>query len=304
MSGREQIVRARIVACMILLSVGAVSCLKAAPHGLFMNILMATRVELLHPPRLFSPLHLVGLAVCALGTVALCRLSRGLAQGNVDRIVFAMGMLFWILELYKQLLGFFVIGNGLYDFSLLPFQFCSLPLYMCLLAPLLPGKGWRSACYAFLALYGTVGGYLVLLAPRLDAQFNLSLHTLLWHGLMVMLGLFLLVSLPIGKDPFRELLPSGGIFTASLTAATLLNLILRGRAELGRGVLNLFYLSPWEESDLWLLGELQARLGWLPMMVAYWCLFSLLGAIPLWFLGRFILKRRKRKEICLKNVKK
>ncbi|MBE6633031.1 MAG: hypothetical protein E7620_01670 [Ruminococcaceae bacterium] len=300
MSQRMKTRCAIVLALMILLSVGSFFLLQATEGSLLLSFLQATNMERPDSPKAFGAFHFGCLAGCLLLTLPTCavawRLSNDRRRAITDGVVFGAGVLFACMELYKQLLCFFVIGNGQYDFSIFPFQFCTLPLYLCLVAPLMGEGTAKRACYGFLALYSTVGGYLVVGYPRFYPQFTLCVHTMIWHSVMIALGGFLLIAEEIGKDFREDLLHPTVMLGGSMAVATALNLLLRPRASRAVGVLNLFYLSPYERTYFWGLRTIQDTLGWLPMFFSYGVAFFVLGAIPLWFLGRFFLKMRFRKN--------
>ena len=132
--------------------------------------------------------------------------------------------------------------------------------------------------------------------PRFYQQFTLCVHTMLWHSIMIALGCFLLITEGIGRSFRREMVAPTVMLGGSMVAATALNLLLNPRASRAVGVLNLFYISPFEQTYFWCLGTAQETFGWLPMFLSYGIVFFVLGAVPLWFLGRFFVKIRFKKN--------
>ena len=58
-----------------------------------------------------------------------------------------------ITEIYKQLFYYYYIGNHSYQWWIFPFQMCSIPMYLCIIAPMLkPGKV-QKAMYDFMMIY-------------------------------------------------------------------------------------------------------------------------------------------------------
>lgn len=304
-AGRERAVRLGIVLGLLLLTVTAVLLLKSGAGNWLKELLRLTDDHLSRKPRAFGWFHISSVVFCLLltsGAIVLAlRTSAARRAEAVDRTVFACGVTFALLELYKQLYCFFVIGNGFYDYSVFPFQFCSLPIYFCLLTPLLPTGRIKSACYAFLALFGTVGGYLVIGYPSFSDRLSLCVHTMLWHSLMIALGAFLLAAGNWyiggwGKSLRRDYLPSVLIFLCMLGLATLLNVALEPLTAHSPGVLNLFYMSPYHPTYFWIISDVQRRFGWSASMLCYVLMFLILGALPLWFLGRWLTKWREKRD--------
>ncbi len=162
----------------------------------FEKILMATP-RLSMPSKPFGAFHLTALGMI-LGLFLLMLLfRRQLPRSDkaVMRVlrVFGLGLLF--LEIGKQLVCSFDPTDGwAYDWERFPFQFCSLPIYVALLAMCFPKCRFRQALLCFLATYSPVAGASVLFYPA-QSVFSeiifLNVHTMIWHGAMLLFGLYL-----------------------------------------------------------------------------------------------------------------
>lgn len=300
MKGRD---RTRCAICLWLfacLTFGSILLLNLTENSFLLSLLRSTVLELDYTPRAFESFHLQCLAACVILTVAVGRIAWRIPEERLDRVtdltVFSVGLLFLALEVYKQLFATFVVGNGGYDYSIFPFQFCSLPLYICPIVPFFHSRRVKRSFYCFLALFATVGGYIVLGYPRFSPHFTLCIHTMLWHAIMVVLGVFLLISQRIGERLKQDLLPAASIFGGSMVLATVLNVVLQERAIATGSALNLFYLSPYGETNFLVIRQVRAVLGWFPAVVTYAALFCVAGALPLWLLGRFFTKFRKKQK--------
>lgn len=53
------------------------------------------------------------------------------------RVLFTCGLILSAAELYKQGFLYYIVNGGQYDWWYFPFQLCSIPMYLCLLLPLL-----------------------------------------------------------------------------------------------------------------------------------------------------------------------
>lgn len=300
---RRRLVRAGVLLGLALLSAAAALSLRAGRAGWLRGLLAQTDRLLSPRPRAFGGFHLASLGLCLLlaagAAVLAWRTPPARRAAAADRVVFACGVTFALLELYKQLYCFFIVGNGLYDYSVFPFQFCSLPIYFCLLVPLLPPGRLKSAGLSFLALFGTVGGYLVMGYPNLPERLSLCLHTMLWHSLMIALGAYLLVALRWGAGDWRqglrrEYLPAALLFVCTLGLATLLNVALEPLTANSPGVLNLFYMSPYHPTYFWIISDVQRLLGWPASVLCYVLMFLILGALPLWLAARGLARWRQK----------
>ncbi len=219
-------------------------------------------------PRPYSAFHI---AVCGLGVVFAFWLARLLAVklpnrrkktsacGRSDpascRILFLCGVLLAAGEVYKQLFLYFVV-YGTYNWWYFPFQLCSIPMYLCLLLPVLCRQEtlFRTVC-TFLQDFGLLGGVMALAEPSglLHPYWTLTMHGLLWHIMLIFIGLFLAFS----QIPFRT--PGGYLRTLPMLGAfcliaTAINVSTGGAADM-------FYISPYYPVTQVVFHELSLRLG-------------------------------------------
>ena len=139
------------------------------------RILQATAWPM-DPPAPYSPFHLclllAGIPLSILAACAAAGSRKGKMAGkrktaaSWDPLLFFCGLLLAISEIYKQLFLYEIVNGGRYDWWYFPFQLCSIPMYLCLLLPLLSFSGLQSlrlAVYTFLQDFGLLGGVMALL---------------------------------------------------------------------------------------------------------------------------------------------
>ncbi len=151
-------------------------------------------------PKPFGVFHLTALGIC-LGLfvimILLCKhLPRSLRAVQCVLSGFALGLL--LLEIGKQLVCSYDPASGwAYNWEKFPFQFCSVPIYVALIAMCLPRCKVRQALLCFLATYSPVAGASVLFYPARSVFSEivfLNVHTMIWHGAMLLFGLYLWLS--------------------------------------------------------------------------------------------------------------
>ena len=223
-------------------------------------------------PAPYSPFHI---SITAVGIAAAVWLSRRLTRrgpradeacgGSFDlrtsdprricRVLFVCGILLAAGELYKQLFLYYVIF-GTYNWWYFPFQLCSIPMYLCLLLPLLRGneRVFRVVC-TFLQDFGLLGGIMALAEPSglMHPYWTLTLHGLLWHILLVFIGLLLAFSRIPDRTAagFLRTLPMLAVFCV---IATVINVATGGAADL-------FYISPYYPVTQVVFYQISLRLG-------------------------------------------
>ena len=100
------------------------------------KLIEATAWGMEKPPA-YGGFHLtftfVGLAVCIL----LAYLLRNTGERGNRIVLWSVGGFLALTEIYKQLFYYFYIGDHSYQWWIFPFQLCSVPMYLCLIAPFL-----------------------------------------------------------------------------------------------------------------------------------------------------------------------
>lgn len=290
--GAVRTTRLCVLAGLLLLSAVTLLSLSYTENGWTLRLLRATHVTWERPKR-FEGFHLLMLGICV-ATAVTSGLLHKKAAPHLDRIVFGAGVFLFLMELYKQLYYYFVIGNGYYNFGILPLQFCSYALYLFLLVPLLPEGKLKDALYKFCALYQTMGGCIVMAYPGFYDEISLCVHTMLWHIVMIAAGVLILFARGYGKRYFRELLPATVVFLPTVAIALLLNFTLYPLTENSMQPLNLFYISPYQVSNYVVIGDVQRLYGWEASVLCYVLLFVLVGAGTVWLFARAFRRIGKR----------
>ena len=124
--------------------------------------------------------------------------------------------------------------------------------------------------------------------PRFYSTAFLNWHTMLWHTLMIAVGVFLIFARGYGIHYRREMLPATAFFLSGLGIATGLNLLLEPLTSASPNPLNLFYMSPYHSTYFLVVRDVQRALGWLPSLLTYVLLFVLVGATTVWGLSWLI----------------
>lgn len=221
------------------------------------KIITATRITM-KTPRPYGALHLT-FFICGLlfSLFAAKRLQNANEKTN-RRLIFGIGLFLTVAEIYKQLYFYIVIGNGSYIWEVLPFQPCSIAMYLCLALPFIKNKKITGLFYNYLTFYVGFGGIVTYLVPVsvLTEHLPVNLHTLLWHMLLIFLSVYLILS---GKINFSK---------NTYISATKLYLVLCGIAFLinytvtksTNQYISMFFIGP-QVPDIVILNTIGARFG-------------------------------------------
>ena len=251
-------------------------------------------------PGAYSWFHLlwIGLMVVACVIVGLTVARKH--NEKTDRIVISVASVVLIgCELFKQFFWFEFYGY--YRFEIFPYQFCSVPIYVAIAASVIPWDKAREYCYRFLAFYGIIGGLAVMLVPNavLYTYFvPISLHAMLWHAVLVVMGVYLIISKGYGKT-IREMIAPAVMFLGFAALAVIGNILVY-KFYLGTPAchpgdnLSMFYISPYYITQLPLLGALQ-KVSYPLFLLSYLLLFN--GFAMIVWTGAHLLRKLRREEM-------
>ncbi len=200
------------------------------------------------PPAPFGVFHLVSVAVIlAVGVLMVVfhkRLPRGERSLRRWLAVFGVGLL--LLEVGKQLAYSYHPASGwAYNWDRFPFQFCSTPIYAALAALCLPAGRVRQALLNFLATYSPVAGCAVLFYPSSDVFHEilfLDLHTMVWHGAMLIFGLYLWLTRTVTPS-VKTALTAAAVYLPMPFLALCLNELELALGFAGEQIFNMFYIA-------------------------------------------------------------
>jgi hypothetical protein len=226
-------------------------------------------------PVVYSAFHLLFFFVGTAIMILLAWLLRSLRSVRMSNIIFTVtGLILGLGELYKQLFYYYIINDQHYDWWLFPFQLCSLPIYLCLLLPLIRNTRIRRILCTFLLDFNMMGGIATFIDPSgiLHGYWILTLHGLTWHLILIFLGIYIFFTdqADLSWHGFCATLP---IFAAVCLIAELLNSLLHSF-----GSINMFYISPYEMSTQLLFSDIDRLLG-RPAGIALYILAMIGGAL-------------------------
>ena len=235
----------------------------------------------------------IGFIVCGISAWKL----RNFSEKTARRILFSIGLVLAVSELFKQLFYYFVMMENRYSWGDFPFQLCSIPMYLCLIVPWLKTGKLQRGMYSFMVLYNLLGGAISFVEPSgllLDHWF-LTIHACVWHMLLVFIGLFICFS------------KRGGNLQSDYKGATYTFISLCGIAfalncfvqfGLGEGM-NMFFVGP-GNSPIIVFKQFSEWFGWYintPIYIFAVCLGAYLVFLLIFWLQNKSLPFRKKQAI-------
>ena len=234
-----------------------------------MWILRKTSYELDEIPSPFGWFHLSFLFMLIIVLVIALIKIKKIDYKKLDKVMFGCGLFLIISEIYKQLLCSLVVYPDGYPWHLFPFQLCSVPMYLFLIVPFLKEGKVKKAMYSFLGYFMTMSGVMFYLIPSLSHVLSICIHSMIWHMILVVIGVIIISKGDYGKS-YKEILPGFIVFLILLGIATLLNVSLYHIVvkETGK-TFNMFYMSPYYISSLAVFNNIQKSFGWLVTIICY-----------------------------------
>ena len=172
-----------------------------------------------------------------------------------------------LLEVYKMInFGFGTTYESVPDYNFqwyaFPFQFCSTPMYVGLLAGLLRnGRIHHSLC-AYLATYAVFAGLCVMIYPGdvFISTVGINIQTMVCHGSMLTVGIYLFGSGYV-KAEHKTILKALPVFCVMVGIAMGLNEWAYRSGLLEEHTFNMFYFSPYQDPHLPVYSNVQNVLG-------------------------------------------
>lgn len=203
-------------------------------------------------PEPYGWFHLLFVALSFVAVIPLYRHFR--EEKEIRRVVLITALIVLVLEVYKQINYSFSYEKGIafdYQWYAFPFQFCSTPMYVGLLAGLTKkGKIHESLC-AYLATYAIFAGVSVMAYPVtvFVKTAGINLQTMICHGSMITIGIYLLATgyVPLKAKTVIKALP---VFLVNVVLAVIMNEVAHLSGITQTEDFNMFFISPYEAPHL------------------------------------------------------
>ena len=241
-------------------------------------------------PTGFGVFHIAFLVAMLLATVYLCVFRKNDSADRVRKVVLITAIVVMVLEIYKLINYSFSYADGkiTYDFQwyAFPFQFCSTPMYVGLLAGLTKKGKVHNALCAYLATFAIFAGLCVMIYPGdvFIGTIGINIQTMICHGTMLPIGAYLFATGHV-KLEHKTILKALCVFAVTVGIAMILNEIAHMSGLLNREDFNMFYISPYQDPHLPIYSNVQAVVPYPLSLIIYIAGFTaaayimLLGAV-------------------------
>lgn len=231
-------------------------------------------------PEPYGWFHLTWFAISILAGILLCIFFKQGTEKQTRAILLITSILVIVLEIYKQInYTFSPTETGIesdFQWYAFPWQFCSMPMYVGLLAGILPKGKVHDALCSFLATYAIFAGICVMFYPAdvFIETIGINIQTMICHGSMLTLGIYLLYTGYV-KSEQKTILKAIPVFCAAIGVAITLNEIAHATGMTGGETFNMFFVSPHEDPSLPLYSIVQQYVPYPFCLIIYIGIFSL-----------------------------
>lgn len=242
--------------------------------NIFEKILSFLKFEM-NTPTNYGWFHIMCLFIMTLIILVLY-----IKRPNLKKTILTMSTIMILFEIYKQLSFSFWDGAWHYQWYIFPFQFCSVPMYVGLIAGLTKNKKIENACYSFLATYGLIAGISVMLYPN-DVYIKealINIQTMIHHGFMVIMGIYILLTSKVNFNT-KTILNALTIFSLIVFIALLID-VSTYYLNIDGG-LKMFFISPFHASTLPVFSIIYNKTPYIIFLLIYIVIFTIGAIIPL-----------------------
>ena len=264
-------------------------CLKGVIFMNFIEKIIYFLQATMDIPQAFSLWHIISL----LAVVASCVLAgffmRKASNKTLRIFLIVTSAVLVVCELLKQ--GVFSMGvhDGVatwdYAWYVFPFQFCSMPMYIGLVAGIIrPGKV-QDCLLSFLSTFAILAGLIVMFVPS-QVYCNwifINIQTMIYHGAMLMVGTVILVGKHT-KIELKTILKGAIIFAICMLTALIMDIVAVKAFNI-QETFNMFFISPYQPCPMPVFSIFYAKLPYLVFLLLY-----LIGFVGGTFLVMYIIK--------------
>lgn len=210
--------------------------------------IMKATVFPIDKPEAYGLYHILFVIISLVIMITFCYLMRKNSDKTFRIVLISMGSFLILTEIYKQLYYLYAIGVEGYDWDMLPFQLCSVPMYISVVAGCMKKCKVRDCILEYLVTIGFLGGIMAYVEPSgiLHNDLFKLLHSSIWHAMLIWIALYILFTKKANfnlKDYPKALIVLAGV----VIVATTLNLVFKDKASVG---FNMCYISPFRNTPL------------------------------------------------------
>ena len=249
-------------------------------------------------PNMYGWFHLLWLLL-AIIFIVFIRIRNKYTEKQLRVMLITYGGISFILEALKQISWAATInGNTItwhYSWYSAPFQLCTMPIYISLIAFCLKKGKVRDSLLAFLAFFTILGSIATAFYPVtvFVSDILINIHTMFLHIGSLVLSIYIIMSKEIKID-LKSLFSGYIVFIICVCLAQLLNIVVYNSGLLHGETFNMFFISPYFPSTLPVFDMIYDKVPYLIFIIIYLVLLFLGGLIVYGITKLFIKNKNTR----------
>ena len=208
-------------------------------------------------------------------------------------ILEALKQLIWSVEYSEEIAGF------VWDFQwyAFPFQLCTMPLYICLIALFLKKGKFRDNLLSFMGYITILGSIATAVRPHdvFVSDLLVDIHTMYLHVGSLIVSVYLLMSREVELN-LKGFLRGVATFIAFCIIANILNICVYNSGILNGESFNMFYISPYFVSSLPVFDTIYSAVPY-PVFLAIYVVALSLGGFIIFGLAYMLDKICSKKKV-------
>lgn len=237
-------------------------------------------------PQMYGWFHLLWFAISIVAGILLCRFFKEGTEKQARTVVLVAAISVIVLEVYKMINYTFTYEDGkiIADFQwyAFPFQFCSTPMYVGILAGIVRKGKLHDALCAYLATFALFAGVSVMLYPAdiYIKTIGINIQTTICHCSMIVIAGYLYATGHV-KLELKTLLRAIPVFAVMTAIAVILNETAYLVGIVPEETFNMFFVSRFCECTLPVYSLVHANVPYPINLIIYILGFSAAALIML-----------------------
>ncbi len=266
----------------------------------FEELIISTHIPLKSVPKPYGVFHLIFTVLSLALIIAICYFIRNRGDRTFRSVMFSLGALLIISEIYKQIYYYFAVNGVGYNWDVFPFQLCSVPMYLSVVIGCMKKNGIRDTMCEYLACIGFLGGIMAYIEPSgiLNEHYFTIIHSCIWHAILIFMGLYVLVT-DNACNRLGDYKKAAVVLGGVVLTATAFNVIFRNKQDFNMCYISPFYRTPlavFSTFDSILMDSLGQYIGRIISVIIY-ITALLLGGFMVYSIAYFTKKLVKKRAV-------
>ena len=224
-------------------------------------------------PKPWGTYHLICFGLTIILSIVLGITLRKMNNKGLRIFLIVTSSILILFEVIKQFVYTLHIKDGVatwdYQWYMFPFHFCSLAMYVGLIAGIIkPGKV-QDCLLSFLVTFGVFGGLIVMFVPSQVLCYLkfVNVQTMLHHGSMIVVSTVILAGKHVSLN-FKTLLKGSIIYLICLTLGLTAN-IMSEKVFAIQEEFNMFFISPYVDCPMPVFNIIYQKTPYLVFLMSY-----------------------------------